>query len=41
MKKHDFRPTSRFISEMMQHRGSSYGRRIGNRTQALEWYQLE
>jgi len=41
MKNHDFRPISGFISEMVQDRTSYYGRRIGNRTQAFEWYQFE
>jgi len=41
-KNHDFRPISLFISEMMQDRAIViYGRRIGNRTQAFEWYQCE
>ena len=38
---HDFRPISRFVSEMMQvtwnDAYSYYRRRIGNRTQAFEW----
>ena len=32
---------SRFISELMQDSHSYYGRRIGNHTQAFEWYQVE
>jgi len=42
-KNRDFRPISRFISEMIQDRSihSYYGRRIGNRTQAFEWYQFQ
>ena len=40
-KNHDFRPISRFISEITQYRASYYERRIGNRTQAFEWYQFE
>jgi len=39
-KNRNFRPISRFISEMIQDRvtRSYYGMRIGNRTQAFEWY---
>jgi len=40
-KNHDFRPISRFISELMQDRAIYYGRRIGNPIQAFEWYQFE
>jgi len=40
-KNHDFRPIYRFISELTQYRASYYERRIGNRTQAFEWYQFE
>jgi len=40
MKNHDFREVSRFSSEMMQDIHSYYKRRIGNRTQAFEWYQF-
>jgi len=35
----DFRPIYRFVSEMIQ--DSYYGKRIGNHTQAFEWYQFE
>jgi len=35
-KNHNFQPKSRFISEMMQ--DTPHGRRIGNCTQAFEWY---
>jgi len=38
-KNHDFWPTYRFISEMIQ--DSYYGRWIGNRTQAFEWYHFQ
>jgi len=38
-KNHDFRPISRFISQMMQDRAIYYGRRIRNRTQPFEWYR--
>ena len=41
-KNHDFRPISRFISEMMQDKSHGYyGRRIGNCTQAFELYQFD
>jgi len=41
-KNHDFQPISHFVSEMMQDKSHSYyGRRLGNRTQAFEWYQFE
>ena len=41
-KNHDFRPIFRFISELMHDRAHSYyGRRIGNRNQASEWYRFE
>ena len=43
-KNHNFRQISGFISELMQDRAivmDYYGRRIGNRTQTLEWYQFE
>ena len=41
-KNHDFRPISRFISWTGARCGHSYYRkRIGNRTQAFEWYQFE
>ena len=38
-KNDDFRPTSCFISKMLQH--SYHRRRIGNRVQAFEWYHFE
>ena len=42
VKNRDFRPISRFNSETIQDRESHsyYGRRIGNRTKAFEWYQF-
>jgi len=41
-KNYDFRPISHFISQMMQYRAIVYyGSRIGNRTQAFEWYRFE
>ena len=39
MKNRDFRPISCFISEMIK--DSYYGERIGNRTQAFEWYHFQ
>jgi len=41
MKNHDFRPISRFISEMMQDSHSYYGWRIANHIHAFKWYQFE
>ena len=42
MKNRDFRPESRFISEMMQVRTIVfYGRRILNRTQTFEWCHFQ
>jgi len=43
IKNHDLRPISGFISQLMQDRAihSYYGRRIGNRTQAFQWYHFE
>jgi len=38
---HHFRQISRFISQLIQDRASYYARRIGNCTQAFEWYQFE
>jgi len=43
-KKHDFQPIYRFITQTMQDRTIAtnyYGKRIGNHTQAFEWYQFE
>jgi len=40
-KNYDFRPIFRFISEWCKIETVYYGRRIGNRTQAFEWYQFE
>ena len=38
----DFRPISRFVSELMHDRAIIfYGRRIGNHIQTFEWYQSE
>ena len=37
-KNRDFRPVFRFISEMVQ---DKILRRIGNCTQAFEWYQFQ
>ena len=40
-KNHDFQPISRFISQNDARESHSYyGRRIGNRTQAFEWYRF-
>ena len=40
-KNHDFRPLCRFISESCKIDHSYHGKRIGNCTQAFEWYQFE
>jgi len=41
MKNRNFRPISRFVSEMIQDKRSYYGMRIGNRNQGFEWYRFQ